>query len=775
MKQQLLVTCAVSLSVWSMSANVSAQTAAASATPAPAAVVLEEITITAEHRVADAQHSAISVSVIGGDELAGKGITSTHDLVNAVPGLDLTHANANSNITLRGLAAGGSTQFADPVVSLNVGGVPLSRQFAALSAMYDLQRVEVLKGPQGTLYGRNATVGAMNLIPNRPDHEFGGSAGMDFGNYHQIRTTGVINAPLTDKVAARLAVATNRRDGYLSNGYDDADNQAARLSVLFEPNDTASLLVWADYFRDNSKGPNTVFRYVIPGQQWQVPDNPWFSFGPAGCGTPALCPAWSNSAGPPMVAPYSSQSVVGDNGYDRISQQIYAAQLDWKLGFGSLTIIPAHVNTDVDFYTYSGGLTFRNRTKANQNSLEARLASNSDGKWRWLAGAFYYREAINAENDVLEPNGYQQILSPDLKDESKAVFGELTYSLIDKLRLTAGARYTSEDKSQDGYTILDGAFTATTCPAPGVAVAGPTTNNGFPYPVGYCQVPNAGTLSFTDSSWKLGIEFDLASQSLLYANARTGFKAGGFAAGLPPNTYKPEKLTAYEIGTKNRFLDNRLQVNLELFDWKYKDQQISVLQLLHPAGQSGYPVNVPGWARGAEINVQAAVTAADRLGLDMLYETSEYELYPTAVSSAGTIGGLTNYPRVNTPKWSGTATAEHSFAFGGSGAQLVLSGSSHFASGVWLRPIAVALLTPGDYREAYTVTNFDLRYEAPNQRWSAAIYVNNVTNRAVVGTGTAGTVSLGTFYRPSTNAAGARYASLEPPRTYGLRFNMKFK
>ena len=772
-RTQFLLGSVVSLLLWSLSAHVDAQTAVPGAAQGSSTGVLEEITITAERRTADAQHSAISVSVLSGDELAAKGITNTHELVDAVPGLDITHSNANANITLRGFAAGGSTQFADPVVAFNVGGVPLSRQFAALGSMYDLQRVEVLKGPQGTLYGRNATVGAMNLIPNRPEHEFGGSASVDFGNYHEVRTTNVFNAPLADTVSARLAVATNRHDGYLSSGYDDADNQAGRLSVLIEPNSAVSLLLWADYYHDNSKGPGTVFRYVNPGQQWQVPNNPWFSFGPAGCSTPALCPSWGYSAGPKFAAPFTGLSVVGDNGYERLSQEIYGAQLDWKLGFGTLTVIPAHVSTDMNFYSYSGGLDFGNRTQANQNSFEVRLASNAESTLRWLVGAFYYREAIDAENDTLEPNGYQQIHSPDLIDESKAIFGEVTYSVLDTLRLTAGARHTMENKSQDGYTVLDGAFTATNCPTPGVAVAGPTTNNGYQYPNGYCQVPNGGRLNFKNESWKLGVEFDLAAQSLLYANARTGFKAGGFAAGLPPNTYKPEKLTAYEIGVKNRFFGNRLQVNVELFDWQYKDQQISVLQLLHPAGQSGYPVNVPGWARGAEFNVQAAVTSADRLGLDMLYETSEYSVYPTSVSSAGTIGGLTDYPRVNTPKWSGTATAEHRFDLG-TGAQIVLSGSSHFASGAWLRPVAFALLTPGDYRGSYAVTNFDLRYQAPNARWSAAAYVDNVADRAVIGTGTAGTVSLGTFYRPPTDPTGARYASLEPPRTYGVRVNLKF-
>lgn len=769
---RLGVSCALASTAFGAATQAAEGGTAASAADA-SDVTLEEITITAERRTADAQHSAVAIDVISGAQLANGGITDTHDLVTSVPGLDITHANANANITLRGLAAGGSTMYADPVVSLNVGGVPLSRQFAALSAMYDLQRVELLKGPQGTLYGRNATVGALNMIPNRPEQDFGGSAGIEYGNYNEVRTTGVLNAPLGDLMAARVAFQSNRHDGYLTNGYDDADNQGARLSFVINPTGDLSMLFWVDAYHDGSKGPGTVFRYVNPGQQWQNPSNPWFSFGAAGCGTPALCPAWGNSAGAPFNSAFTGLSVVGDDGFVHMTQVIYAGQLDWKLGFATLTVIPAHVTSDMTTYSYSGGLDFAVRNDAHQDSLEARLASDNSGAWRWLAGAFLYHEHIDAEQDTLEPNGYQQLRTPDLTDTSRAVFGETTYSVLPSLRLTVGGRYTSEGKTQDGSTLLDGAFTSTTCPAPGVAVAGPTTANGYTYPNGYCQVPNAGSLSFSNASWKLGVEYDLASQSLLYANARTGFKAGGFAAGLPPNTYKPEKLTAYEIGSKNRFFNERLQLNLELFDWRYKDQQISVLQQLHPAGQSGYPVNVPGWVRGAEFDIEAAPTRSDRVGLDMLYETGKYDIYPTAISSSGVIGGLTDYPRINTPKWSGVANAEHTFALN-NGGRIVLNGSAHFASGTWLRAVPYAAHVPGDYRNAYTTLNYELRYEAPKDRWSAAAYLDNATDRAVIGTGTSGGVAPGTFYRPSTDPANARYATLEAPRTYGVRLNMNF-
>jgi iron complex outermembrane recepter protein len=734
---------------------------------------LQEVVITAERHEASAQKSALSVAVISGEQLNSAGIASTAAMIDRVPGLDITHANINSNISLRGLGSGGSTQFSDPVISFNIGGVPLSRQYATSGALYDLQRVEVLKGPQGTLYGRNATVGAVNLLPNRPTREFGGSLTVDLGNYNSTHLEGVVNAPVTDLLAIRLAASTNRHDGYLTNGYDDADNQAARLSVLYNPTDDVSLLLWTDYYRDDSKGAGAVFRYVSPGSQWQVPGNPWFAFGPAGCGTPALCPAWSDSAGAPFSAPYRSRSVVDRDGFVNLKQVIYAAELNWTLPLGVLTLLPSHVSTNLDSLSYSTGLTYWPTMSDGQNAFEARLASAGDSRLRWVVGAFYFHEHIDAFQRALEPNGWQIASTPNLIDRSWAGFGEVTYSLTSTLRLTGGLRYTSEQKSEDGFTLLDGAFTATTCPAPGTFVTGSTTAYGFQYPSGYCQVPNGGRLDFNNTSWKGGLEYDVGVNSLLYANVRTGFKAGGLAPALPPNTYKPEKLTAYELGSKNRFLNNRLQANFEVFYWDYKDQQVSVLHALTPAGQTSWPVNVPGWVDGAEANLVALVTDQTHVELDVLYEKGKYDLYPTVVNSGGTLGGLEDYPRINMPTWSGTLTVEQRFALPNDGA-IVLGGDAHSESGTNLRPVAYSALRPGDYRDAFVTGNLSLGYEAPEARWSLTAYCNNISNQAVVGTGASGGVSSGVFYRPPANAADARYATLQPPRTFGLRLRAKF-
>lgn len=751
---------------------------------------LEVVVVTAEHRREDVQKSAISISVVSGSDLAKMGITSSKDLAGFIPGFDLSTTSPNANLSLRGLGAGGGNQYTDPVIALNIGGVPISLQYATTASMYDVARVELLKGPQGTLYGRNATVGALNIVPNQPVDRYEGSASVTVGNYGTVNTTGMVNMPLSDTLYSRVAFSTNHHTGYLTNGYDDANDQSGRVSLLYVPNDQLSVLLWADYYNNDSKGPSTIFRYVTPNQEFQVPSNPWFAWGPAGsCGNPAFCPSWGDGAsqfhpGGDLIgigahnAALEARSVMGNDGYLKVSQQIYASQVDYHFSQMTFTFIPAYVVTDVKFHSYMSALDFTENTHAEQTSLEARLASDNNGPLKWQAGVFYFNEADSALNTNLEVGGYQIVDTPKLPVESIAGFGEATYSVTDRLRLTAGLRYTQDKKSQAGYTLLDaffpGQFNSTNCPAAqgGVAVAGPTTylNNSYPY--GYCVVPNGGNVKEDSLSWKAGVEFDVAKQSLLYANVRTGYKAGGLAPGLPPNTYLPEKLTAYEIGSKNRFLDNRLQANLEVFYWDYKNQQIGLLRAINPAGQSSYPVNVPGYLEGAEMSLDAVVTDNDRVGLDLLYEKGKYYLYPTVIQVGGSLGGLKNYPRVNMPAWNGTVTYMHEFALSNSGL-LDFNAEGHFETSTNMRPENSTV--PGDKRPAFFKLDASLSYVSPDQKWTVSLYGKNLTDAVIYTVGASGTVGNGIFYHSSTNPLNMRYAGIGAPRTFGITVSTKFQ
>ena len=767
---------AVAVGLCAATAAMAQQAEPAQPTTADAKGQLPPVLVTAQFRKESLQNSAVAISVIGGDDLGERGISSAKDLINAVPGIAITSSTPNSNLSLRGVGSGGGNAYADPTVAFNLGGVNVARQFTTVSSLYDLARVEVLKGPQGTLYGRNATVGAMNVIPNQPNFKSESSMGVDIGSYNTFNTTGMLNTALSDNLAVRFAFKTDKHNGYLSNGQNDADNQAARLSVLAKPSGDLTVLFSMDYFHMGGKGPGSVFQYADGVNQWQVAGNPWFSYSPAGCANALLCPTVGNSVTNTgqMLPTVASQSVVGSDAYVNNRQLVTKLEVTKDLGFATLTVLPAMVKSKIDFNAYGQGFRQVVLNDVDQYSIEARLASNSNKPLKWLIGAFAFSESQNSSGKFLEAKGYQEIANPHLDDKSSSLFGQATYSVSDKLRATGGLRYTNETKSQDGFTILDGFA----CDAAALAGGGKVVAPNPEQPAGGCSVPNGGNTTFNSTDYKIGLEYDVSPQSLIYGDVSSGFKAGGFWAGLAPNSYKPEHMTAYSVGSKNRFLNNRLQLNLEAFYWKYKDQQISVFTGIFPAGQTARPFNSDGHISGAEIGVKYLVTPDDKVSLDLLTASGTYDAFPlgTNVLTQTVNNYAANMPRLNTPKVSFTAGFEHSWSTQ-AGADLTLGLRTHYESSTTLSALGTAtvgqvLTLPGAVRPAYHVSSVNLTYVAPQGKWQVTGYIDNIENEAVVYTGTAGTVSRGILYRPAnTNSI---YAALGAPRTMGIRLQSKF-
>jgi iron complex outermembrane recepter protein len=729
--------------------------------------MLGEIVVTAEHRKENVQKAALSITVLSGDALGEKGISNARDMINAVPGLAVTSTGPSANLSLRGVGSGGGGANTDPTVSFNLDGVNLARQFSTTASLYDLQRVEVLKGPQGTLYGRNATVGAINVVPNRPGFKFEGAVGMDMGNYKNFGTTGMINLPFSNTAALRIAFKSAEHDGYLTNGYNDAKNQAARIGLLLKPNSDLSVYLSADLYHDGSKGPSTVF--LFPNNttdRWQDAGNPWFAYSPPGCGNVRLCPTFGDgaSAQGPQIANVKARAVTGSDGYMNNDQAIFKSEIEWKLNASTLTVIPAFVNTKIDYKSNSSGYQQIVLDNVKQKSLEARLASNSEGPWKWVIGGFAFNERQDSTFDTLEAAGYQTLRNPLLDDTSYAAFGQSTYSLTKALRLTGGLRFTKETKEQNGYLILDGFV----CTPAALAGGGTVVLPNLQQPTGGCNVPVGGNLSFKSTDYKVGVEYDLAAQSLLYATVSTGFKAGGFWPGLPPNTYKPEKLTAYSFGLKNRLFDNSLQANFELFYWDYKNQGIGLVSGINPAGIAGRIYNTDGFIKGAEMNIVYLLTAEDRLSLDLLLQDGKYKSFPLAASTNIVTSFAADLPRLNSPHGSGTISYEHTWDFA-SGSNLIFGARSHIESSTWLN----ASHLNGSARAPYHLSNMTLTYVEPNAKWRVTGYVDNVENEAVVYTGPSGTISRGVLFRPAANP-NALYAAISAPRTYGIRVGFDF-
>jgi len=718
--------------------------------------VLEEVVVTAQRREETLQKSSLSIQVLSDEELWQAGVAHSSDLNRLIPGVQIAGGGNAAQIYIRGVGDFAASPLSNPAVAVNVDGVYISRPQGVNSNFYDLARLEVLRGPQGTLYGRNASGGALNLISNRPTLDsVEGWVGLGAGNYSLFEVQGAINVPLGERVAIRAAGNVVKRDGYLSDDTNDEDTTAGRVRLLWQPSESVSLLLNADVADENGKGPGYV----------QLPrpsgTDPWLS-GSSDQSNGIL-------AGTPpigfLVAPIGTDTF-RDNTFWNVS-----AELSWDFGPATLTVIPAYRDADISERNYPAGL--RNtipESTSEQTTLEARLGDAGE-RLKWVVGAYYYNEDQIAEQQIFQGILQDNIINYVPESESYAAFGEATVSVTDRLRLIAGARYTEEDRAVEG-TI----FTNSPASAP----------PGAPLP--FLLESFGGERTFSDTTWKAGLEYDITPDNMLFLTAGTGFKAGGFNQTVPPmDTYEPEELTAYELGLRNRFLDGRLQLNFEAYYWDYEDQQIAHV-IFDPLGNINLVTDNAGQAtiQGANIDLVAAVTENDRIELFVEYNDTEYDefTYETAFSIFGapifnpastgcpfgapfqgpTFGTLLvtidcsgrELPRA--PQWVASAAYEHTFRFG-DGSSLAARLSGQYTDARWLNFEYVATERVG----ANEVYNFDLTYVSPQGDWAIAGFVHNIGDEAVyTGGGEQG------FAPPLV------YATIGAPQTYGLRLQYSF-
>jgi iron complex outermembrane receptor protein len=717
---------------------------------------IDEVVVTAQRFEESAQRSSLAIQVLSGQEMERAVITQATDLNRVVPGLQIGTGGGAAQIYIRGVGDFAASALSNPAVAVNVDGVYVARPQAVNSNFYDLARVEVVKGPQGTLYGRNASGGALNLITNKPVlGQTTGNLGVTVGDYSLRQFEGAMNVPLGETVALRGAFSITDRDGYLSDDTDDEDRKAGRVRLLWQASDVFSVLLNADVAKEKGNGPGYVQLPRAGGS------DPWQSASSA--------QANGILAGTPpigfLVAPLGTDTF-RDNTFWNVS-----AEINWDLGPATLTILPAYRDAKFSERNYPAGL--RNTIpegNSEQTTLEVRLSNTTD-KVKWVAGAYYYDEDSDAEQSIFQGFLQDQTGHYAPKTKSYAAFGQTTFSVSDTLRLITGARYTKERRSVTGDLFTN-------------------TPNGLPpgTPLPALVVQFGGKKNFSNTTWKAGLEYDLTPQNMLFATASTGFKAGGFNQTIAPlDTYNPEKLRAYELGSRNRFLDDRLQLNAEVFYWDYKDNQIAHV-IFDPLGNINLVTQNAGQAtiQGANIDLLAAPTPNDRLRAFVEYNDASYDTfkYDTAFSIFGTplfnpastgcpVGApfpgslfgtelisvnCSGFALPRAPKWAASLGYDHTFRISGAGAiNAAVSGqytSSRYMGFEFVRNQLA------DSTETYDV---DVTYTAESGKWSLGAFVHNVGDEAVY---TAGSVQG--FAPPLV------YATIGPPRTYGVRARYNF-
>jgi iron complex outermembrane receptor protein len=694
-------------------------------------------------------------------------VTQTADLANAVPGLQIAQG-PNVQVYLRGVGTLAANSYAEPAIAVNLDGVYIARPTAMDNFFFDLQRVEVLKGPQGTLYGRNSVGGAINIVTQRPTNEFEGYADLEGGNYGRVRTAGALNLPLNDQWRVRAAFQTVKHDGYLSDGYDDQDTAAGRVHLLYEPSDDVSLLLSGDYSHMGGRGTGSVLSPFIDS------DDAWI--GPTDARTTALRQQLNNGAVFPTnsVNTYMGRGLppVPDSGHQDTTNWGTSADLEWSFGATTWSTIAAYRQPHADYTTMIQQYPIIIDERSKQRSLETRLASAGEGRLKWLGGWYYFEEHEAVSQDTNQFTNYST-QDYTLDNESYAAFGQATFEIASPFRLTLGGRYTRESKTLSGTR----GTAKPAAPPPACAAGSVYTPGAFPV----CLFPVAGDLDFNSTNYRAGFEYDVAPRSLAYLNVSTGFKAGGFYAGLPPNTFEPEKLKAYALGSKNRFFDDRVQLNAEAYYWDYRDHQESFFGPIQPSGFGFITGNVGKQTmKGVDLDVQWLASAADlfslkALFLDSKYHDLKYTIAALSTTSCPATGALVGaFPVIDcsgrsvmrAPRWAFNVDYSHTFRLD-QGAALRAHVGSHYQTET---SVAFNFRPPADVQPAYHMSQVDVTYLASSGMWSLSAWVRNIEDEAV---------AVSAQFPPGTSAAvagGPVYAVdvLQAPRTYGATLSVHF-
>jgi iron complex outermembrane receptor protein len=679
-----------------------AQAPADQPAPAKPTAGLEEIVVTARLTSESLQKAPVAITAIGGEALTRAGIKNLNDLQSRMPSVEFSPATSVPIIFIRGVGTFSTQAGIDSAVAYTIDGIFAAHPQAYPPVLVDIARVESLRGPQGTLYGRNSNGGAINFLTNEPVlNQVQASAALTLGNYSSFGTEGVVNVPLGDTVALRAAFGSDKHSGYYPSGYSNANNWVGRVRLLFKPSSRLKIIA-------------TVDRYDIKN------DGAGFDF----------CPP--NSISPQCIGrpfrPFTGLKARDPADFNRIKTWGAYGEIDWSLDWATVTSLTSYRDnnflarqTQVTPSTSSGfvqGVISRFFTQ------EIRLGSPSNSPIKWLIGGYYAHET-GPGTETFYQDGFNYFFSdPNLKSDSKALFADVTVPITPHFRISGGIRYTDEDKSATGSLA-----TVT------------TTKTTLPLDVDFHE---------KKVTWKAGTELDVSDRSMLYGTVSTGFKSGGI--NQVPNfpgfsgSYEPETVTAYQVGSKNRFFSNRVQLNAEAFYYDYRNLQ--ALQVVNdPSGV------IPGFflqnsnsqkstMYGGEIEATLAATPADRFTATVALLHAKFDRY--------IVGGVNlsgNHIQA-APKYTVAATYEHTFDFR-NGAKLIFGIDTKLVAGHFMSNAN----EPGSFQNRYTRSNANLTYRTPNGHWEVVAFVRNLEN--------------GAQQLAFVNTVDGDTVLLYPPRTFG--------
>jgi len=780
---------------------------------------LEEVIVTAQKHAQGVNDIGITVNAFTGEQLRDIGVSSAEDIAIYTPGLTVneTAATGVPLYTIRGVGFQDYSTAASSTVGLYFDEVAIPYTVMSRGVVFDVERVEVLKGPQGDLYGRNTTAGQINFISNKPSDEFEAGFTLGYDSLDVLDIEGYVSGSLAESVNGRLAVKSSKSNQGWQKSLTRNDelgekNQLALRSIFdFTLNDEASLLLNVHYVKDKSDNKaNTVYDgriaglnqfaapyrqladYVLPGgaKFGQTPE--WYSTGDNEAAD------WSNSYTSALTGKTWNIRPRRDNELRGMS-----AKLEWNFERFSFTSISSYDEFEREEANDWDGTAAVDSSNINNTELavfsqELRISGDSDSLL-WIAGLYYSHDEMDEQYHYfmadsvfgtgsipfgVAPFNSASILELDTKyqqqTESQAVFAHVEWQATEQLRLTAGLRYTREQRDWSGCTydagdgslanFLNTSFGATLQSGDcGTIDDDPNSTNYIFNVIGTANINNAFPV-FSDTiktnRWmgKLGADYAINDDILLYATLSQGFKSGGFNGANSNATqqlkpYGAEKLTSFETGIKTTLLENTMQLNMAAFWYDYKDKQEQDTAVAFVGNIAGL-TNVPeSRINGFEADMQWLPTEQLTLNLGLAYLDTEVERWLAVDTAASAWPNVvrrdaSGIELAQSPQWSYNALAKYEWSIA---ADLILE----VAADVVFQDDTSGGVTAEDATEDYTIVNARIAIGSEDGRWRALLWGRNITDE---------------YYYPAAYRGGngpfVRSAGL--PRTYGLTVSYNF-
>ena len=713
--------------------------------------MLDEIIVTAQKRKQDLQDVPISVNVISGSKIDQQGIFTFDDLASYIPNLQINTADQITGIYLRGLGSGINTGF-EQTVGLYVDGAYFGRQRHYRGALMDIDRVEVLRGPQAILFGKNTIAGAISVTSAAPTEAYESNVSVSYGSLDEVEISGAFSGPITDKVLGRVAIQSLERSSYIDNNTGDdggqVDYKTLRGTMLFKPTDDLDITTKLEV--GNFKDMGSAMQIVQGGDF-----------------TPDLL-----AADPGIEFGFDdTTSILGrDDGMLETDKTLYGLNFDYRMGNYTLTGITSYYDfsdedaVDNDFSPVDMFFHYIDEDFS-QFSQELRLASPVGETLEFIGGFYYQTNKLNSDQEIfanVQGFDFKPVRAFEQQTDSYSLFFMGTWNISTDLRVSSGARYVNEEKDAD-YGVELYFTDGTLIPQSLIDFVknDPSLNveiDRFSYPLDRSE---------DEILPMLNVQYDIVKSVMLYSSVSEGQKSGGFNAedisGIRSRLeFDGEKSLAYEVGVESMALDNRLRVNAALFYTDFEDLQVSGLQ-----GSSLVVGNAAeATAQGLEVDSIYKATPNWVVGASYGYLDTTYDNYEDAPLTA---------IQQKTTAASNDLTGEHLPYSPEHQLSLFLNHTSRLDGGLIIDTIIDTNYTdefttqndndPLDGQDGYAKVNARVSLQSEGDGWEIALVGKNLTDKT--------TTNYATDL-PQAGSTGEAHAKFtQQPRTAALQFNWK--